>query len=72
MTLSTQLEALAQAGTQGEWRFVPWHIEEGPPAVRAEAGWIIATTASDADAKLIAAFISNWETIIEALREKGL
>ncbi len=40
--------------TKGPWTFVPWHIEEGPPAVRAPEGWLIATTSSDADATLIA------------------
>jgi len=41
--------------TPGPWRFVPWHIEEGPPAVRCAEGWIVATTASDDDAQFIAA-----------------
>lgn len=41
--------------TPGPWRFVPWHIEEGPPAVRCAEGWIVATTASDDDARFIAA-----------------
>jgi hypothetical protein len=42
------------AYTPGPWRFVPWHIEEGPPAVRCAEGWIVATTAKDEDARLIA------------------
>lgn len=37
------------------WKFSPWHIEEGPPAVRAADGWIVCTTSSDEHAKLIAA-----------------
>lgn len=41
--------------SKGPWVFVPWHIEEGPPAVRSPDGWIVATTSSDADARLIAA-----------------
>ena len=41
--------------TPGPWRFVPWHIEEGPSAVRCAEGWIVATTSSDDDARLIAA-----------------
>ncbi|MDQ4421509.1 hypothetical protein OOT33_13865 [Sphingobium sp. DEHP117] len=69
--LSDKLETAMKAGTQGEWKFVPWHIEEGPPAVRAEAGWIIATTSSDADAQAIALFMSNATAIIAALRERG-
>lgn len=42
------------SATPGPWRFVPWHIEEGPPAVRCAEGWIVATTAKDEDARLIA------------------
>ena len=37
------------------WRFSPWHIEEGPPAVLAGSGWIVCTTSSDDHAKVIAA-----------------
>lgn len=42
------------AFTKGPWKYVPWHVEEGPPAVRAPEGWLVCTTSSDADAKLIA------------------
>lgn len=41
--------------TPGPWKFVPWHIEEGPSAVRSPEGWLICTTSSDANAILIAA-----------------
>lgn len=43
------------SATPGPWKFVPWHIEEGPPAIRCAEGWIVATTAYDDDARLIAA-----------------
>jgi hypothetical protein len=41
--------------TPGPWKFVPWHIAEGPSEVRAPEGWLVCTTASDDDARLIAA-----------------
>lgn len=40
--------------TPGPWHFVPWHIEEGQPAVRCAEGWIVATTSNDANAEFIA------------------
>ena len=40
--------------TPGPWHFVPWHIEEGQPAVRCAEGWIVATASTDADAEFIA------------------
>jgi hypothetical protein len=38
--------------TPGPWRHIPWHEEEGPPAILAPAGWRIASFASEYDAKL--------------------
>lgn len=35
--------------TPTPWKFVPWHVEEGPPAVRSTEGWIVCTTSSDND-----------------------
>ncbi len=40
--------------TPGPWAMVPWHIEEGPTAVRSPGGWLICTTSSDDNARLIA------------------
>ena len=51
------------------WKFVPWHIEEGPSAVRAPAGHIVCTTASDADAKLIVRSVDAMPALVEALEE---
>jgi len=34
---------------------MPWHVEEGPSAVRCAEGWIVATTSNDDDAQFIAA-----------------
>lgn len=51
------------------WKFVPWHIEEGPSAVRAPAGHIVCTTASDADAQLIEKAVNNHDALVKALRE---
>jgi hypothetical protein len=40
--------------TSGPWKYSPWHIEEGEPAVRSPDGWIICTTSSDENAAFIA------------------
>ena len=44
--------------TKEPWAFVPWHIEEGPSAVRAPEGWLICTTSSDANARRIVACVN--------------
>jgi hypothetical protein len=41
--------------TIGPWSYLPRHIAESEPEVRAPAGWLICCTAGDADARLIAA-----------------
>jgi hypothetical protein len=50
--------------TPTPWRFSPWHIEDGPPAVRAPEGWIVATTAYDADADFIARAANAHEALV--------
>lgn len=61
-----------EAHTQGPWRFVPWHIEEGSSAVRAPDGHLICSTASDANARRIAACVNALAGIpIEAI-ESGV
>lgn len=49
------------------WSFVPWHIEEGSPAVRAPAGYLVTTTASDADAAFIVKAVNNHDALVKAL-----
>ncbi len=52
-----EMRAIAEgARPKGNWRFVPWHIEEGAPAVRAPEGWLICNASSDDCARHIAAF----------------
>lgn len=41
--------------TPGPWTFVPRHIAESEPEVRAPEGWLICCIASDDDAQAIAA-----------------
>jgi hypothetical protein len=66
--LRAQLEALGEKATPGPWRFSPWHIEEGPSAVRAPEGWLLCNTPSDADAALIVALVNNLPAILTALQ----
>lgn len=54
--------------TPTPWRYVPWHIEEGPSAVRAPAGYLVCTTASDADASLIARAVNAHNDLVKALK----
>lgn len=49
------------------WAFSPWHIEEGPPAVRAPAGYLVTTTASDADAAYIVKACNAFPDLVKAL-----
>lgn len=42
------------AHTPGKVRYVPWHVEEGAPAIRTADGWLLCATSSDADAERIA------------------
>jgi hypothetical protein len=51
------------------WAFSPWHIEEGPSAVRAPAGHLITTTASDADAAYIVRACNAFPDLMKALTE---
>lgn len=61
-----------EAHTQGPWRFVPWHIEEGSSAVRAPDGHLICSTASDANARRIVGCVNALAGIpIEAI-ESGV
>lgn len=47
--------------TEGRWKAIPWHIEEGPPAVRCRGGHVVCTTASDDDARLISAACNSYD-----------
>jgi hypothetical protein len=47
------------------WKFSPWHIEEGPPAVLAPAGHIVCTTAGDDDAAFIVKACNMHEPLVE-------
>lgn len=51
--------------TEGPWTYVPRHVAESEPEVRAPAGWLIACTASDYDARLIA----SAPELLAALRD---
>lgn len=42
------------AHTPGKVRYVPWHVEEGAPAIRTADDWLLCATSSDADAERIA------------------
>jgi hypothetical protein len=57
--------------TQTPWRMSPWHIEEGPSAVRTGKDYpedfIICTTASDEDAAFIVKAVNNHDAMIQAL-----
>jgi len=46
---------LGDHATVGPWKYVPWHIVEGPPEVQSPDGWLITTTSSDSDAAFITA-----------------
>lgn len=63
-----ELERLLAEATPGEWKFSPWHVEEGEAAVRAPEGWIIANTSSDANAALMVAAVNALPKLIAAAR----
>ena len=50
-----RLEELAKAATPGPWKFSPWHIEEGPSAVRKDDYGFVCNTDCDSTAAYIAA-----------------
>jgi hypothetical protein len=50
------------------WKFSPWHIEEGPSAVRCATGYLVCETAGDADAKLIVAAVNSHDALVKALK----
>jgi hypothetical protein len=51
------------------WKFVPWHVEEGPSAVRAPDGHLICSAASDANAALIVKAVNEYTDAEKALLE---
>ena len=59
--------------TPTPWRFSPWHVEEGQSAVRTGQNYpedyIICTTASDDDAKLIVTAVNNFHDLVVALQQ---
>jgi len=52
---------MTDEATPRPWRFIPWHVEEGPPVVRAPAGHIVGTFASDDDAQLTALAVNAYD-----------
>lgn len=53
-TIIAKVKELLPKAVEGPWHFSPWHIEEGPPAVRKDGYGIVATTAGDDTAAFIA------------------
>jgi hypothetical protein len=51
------------------WKYVPWHVEEGPSAVRAPDGHLVTTTASDEDAAFIVKAVNAHDALVALLRE---
>jgi len=49
-----QLKADMEAGTQGDWVYSPWYMEEAPPAVKVIDWGLMCTTSNDIDARRIA------------------
>jgi hypothetical protein len=58
---------MAEQHTPLPWAFSPWHIEEGPSAVRAPAGHLVTTTASDADAAYIVKACNAFPDLVKTL-----
>jgi len=54
--------------TELPWTFSPWHIEEGPSAVRAPQGHIVCCTASDDDAAYITTACNAYPNLLDALK----
>lgn len=54
--------------TPTPWKFVPWHVEEGPSAFRAPAGHLVGNAASDADAEYIVKAVNSHSGLVSALR----
>lgn len=60
--------------TPTPWKFIPWHIEEGPSAVRAPEGWLICETSSDANAEMIVLAVNSHASLTaerDRLREEN-
>ncbi len=57
--------------TPGPWSYLPRHICESEPEVRAPDGWLICCTASDDDARLIAAAPRILDVLQEILDYRG-
>ena len=69
MTSTEELERLIKAGTPDRpWHYSPWHVEEGPPAVRHPSGYIIANTDTNANAALIVAAVNALPELLERVR----
>lgn len=49
------------------WHGVPWHVEEGPAAVRCVEGWVVCHTSSDIDAEFIARAANCHHEMLAAL-----
>lgn len=59
--------------TPTPWKFVPWHIAEGPSEVRttqgpgaSSTGWLICTTAGDDDAEHIVKCVNAHDHLLFA------
>lgn len=59
---------MAERHAELPWKFSPWHIEEGPSAVRCSTGYLVCETAGDADAKLIVKAVNNHDALVAALQ----
>ena len=66
--MATDLDMRLDGHTPTPWKFVPWHIEEGPPAVRAPEGWVVAHASSDADAEYIAHAANCHDELLSQLQ----
>ena len=55
--------------TARPWKAFPQHVEEGPAVVRAPAGHVVASFASDDDAALTASAVNSHDDLVAALKE---